>query len=163
MNKILLSTKSDETYITPLNILSTLGEFDLDPACPDNMPWKTAKRMVTKSEDGLSFNWRGCGRVWLNPPYGRNLKTWVSKFANEADRGMMLLFNRTDTWYFQEACQVCDHVIFLRGRICFCNALGEKTANSSPAGSIIMCKNEDLKFLYDWCLINDHTIMQVQR
>ena len=63
-----------KTWLTPPEIIRSLGEFDLDPCVPDSMPWQTAKRMVTKAEDGLTVDWNG-KRVWLNPPYGRERAT----------------------------------------------------------------------------------------
>lgn len=66
-----------EDWLTPPGIIAELarelgGEFDLDPACPPAMPWRTARRMICRPEDGLSADWGGGNvRVWLNPPYGR--------------------------------------------------------------------------------------------
>lgn len=60
----------EKTWLTPRYIIDALGPFDTDPCCPDGgMPWPTATRMITKSEDGLAQAWEG--HVWLNPPYGR--------------------------------------------------------------------------------------------
>lgn len=58
-----------KTWLTPPEIIRALGEFDLDPCCPPAMPWSTAKKMVCRPDDGLAVTWEG--RVWLNPPYGR--------------------------------------------------------------------------------------------
>ena len=68
-----------KTWITPRWIIEALGPFDLDPCCPDEgMPWPTARKMVRKSEDGLSVDWAE-DRVWLNPPYGRESKPFLER------------------------------------------------------------------------------------
>lgn len=61
---------TDEWY-TPIEIIQSFGEFDLDPCAPMNPLWKTAKKMYNKEDDGLKQDWEG--RVWLNPPYSRPL------------------------------------------------------------------------------------------
>lgn len=55
-------------YIEPAYTL--MGGIDLDPAS-SSIANRTVKadRIYTEAEDGLSKVWRG--RVWLNPPYGR--------------------------------------------------------------------------------------------
>ena len=54
----------EKTWLTPPSILRRLGVFDLDPCCPDGgMPWPTASRMITKSEDSLSRDWGGGRRA----------------------------------------------------------------------------------------------------
>ena len=53
------STTGESTWITPPELQKTLGKFDLDPCAADDMPYRTATRMVTKSEDGLKVDWTG--------------------------------------------------------------------------------------------------------
>lgn len=78
----------EKTWLTPKYIVDALGPFDLDPCCPDGgMPWTTAKRMVTKSEDGLSVDWTGC-RVWMNPPYGRESAPFFEKMSHHVSGGV---------------------------------------------------------------------------
>lgn len=50
----------EKTWLTPRWLLDKLGPFDLDPCCPDGgMPWPTAARMISKSEDSLAKDWGG--------------------------------------------------------------------------------------------------------
>lgn len=49
---------SNELY-TPRSILDALGEFDLDPASPQDRPFNTATVHLTKEEDGLAVPWFG--------------------------------------------------------------------------------------------------------
>lgn len=57
------------TWLTPLNITDALGEFDLDPCGYPG--WPTANDLICLPDDGLAADWYG--RVWLNPPYGREV------------------------------------------------------------------------------------------
>jgi hypothetical protein len=56
-------------WLTPPEILSVLGRFDLDPcAAPPPRPWATANHHFDGfNYDGLKEPW--LGRVWMNPPY----------------------------------------------------------------------------------------------
>lgn len=76
----------EKTWLTPPDIIERLGPFDLDPCCPANMPWRTATRMVSLPEDGLSVDWSG-KRVWCNPPYGREAVPFLRKMAKNANGG----------------------------------------------------------------------------
>ena len=70
----------EKTWLTPKHIIDALGHFDTDPCVPDNMPWRTADRMITKAEDGTTAPW--VGRVWLNPPYGREACPFLDRMAH---------------------------------------------------------------------------------
>ena len=59
-------------WLTPPGLLAKLGDFDLDPCAHPDQFYQTASRMVCPPQDGLSEAWSG--RVWLNPPYGQQLK-----------------------------------------------------------------------------------------
>lgn len=69
------------TWLTPLPIVRSLGRFDLDPcAFPGH---DTASRLICLPECGLSAEW--AGRVWLNPPYGKEAKVWLEKLQSHED------------------------------------------------------------------------------
>lgn len=69
----------EKTWLTPKHIIDALGHFDTDPCCPPNMPWRTADRMLTKADDGTTAPW--VGRVWLNPPYGREAYPFLERMS----------------------------------------------------------------------------------
>ena len=69
----------EKTWLTPKHIIDALGHFDTDPCCPPNMPWRTADRMLTKEDDGTTAPW--IGRVWCNPPYGREALPFLERMA----------------------------------------------------------------------------------
>lgn len=79
----------EKTWLTPRHIIEALGHFDTDPCCPPNMPWRTADAMLTKAEDGTTAPWHG--RVWLNPPYGREAFPFLSRMATYQGGGVSRL------------------------------------------------------------------------
>lgn len=56
-----------DVWLTPLDLIAPLGEFDLDP-CGEQFH-KTANTIYSKN--GLEQEW--FGRVWLNPPYSKDI------------------------------------------------------------------------------------------
>ena len=99
--------------------------FDLDPCSPTNKrkqaPVK-AKLYYTASDDGLSLPW--CGKVFVNPPYGRAIKAWIQKAHLEHTHDntqliVALVPARTDTVWWHEFVAGKTDVLFLRGRLSF--------------------------------------------
>jgi hypothetical protein len=127
---------NNETWLTPPSILAALGQFDLDPcAAPSPRPWPTAVRHVELPEDGLAVAWSG--RVWCNPPYGARAARWLDKLATHGN-GVALVFARTETAMFNDhVWPRADGVLFLRGRIAFCDRKG-KPAQSAGAPSCLI-------------------------
>lgn len=129
-----------DEWLTPPSLLDRLGPFDLDPCSPIDRPWDTAARHLTVLEDGLAQDWSG--RVWLNPPYGDQLASWLSRLARHGD-GIALVFARTETdafqlWVWPRA----DAVLFLAGRINFCRPDGEAADNNAGAPSVLIAYGE---------------------
>lgn len=116
------------TWLTPKYIIDELGPFDLDPcAAPLPRPWDTAKTMISLPNDGLSIIWANC--VWLNPPYGKEIKRWLDKLYNHG-WGIALVFARTDTIWWQEHFKKSDHVFLFKGRIKFHKHDGSLSTNA---------------------------------
>lgn len=125
-----------DSWLTPRYILDALGEFDCDPCCPMIMPWSTARRMYRQPLDGLSETW--CGRVWLNPPYSRDvIGKWMQKMADHGN-GIALTFARMGTAWAQAAMREAHAVLLMAGRVTFCDESGEpckdKDGKPSSAG-----------------------------
>ena len=102
---------------------SVFGRFDLDPCAASadaNRARVKARVRLTVSDNGLTVPWRG--RVFVNPPYGRQLGPWVAKCAEESARGAVvvgLVPARTDTrWWHMQIAGAAD-VFMLRGRLRF--------------------------------------------
>lgn len=129
------ATSSDEWY-TPPGVFDALGlTFDLDPAAPSGgVPWVPAARHFTKREDGLHQAWDG--RVWLNPPYGRQTDRWLGKLAAHGD-GLALVFARTDTAWFQRTATEATALCFIGGRLRFHRPDGTPGA-TAPSPSLLV-------------------------
>jgi phage N-6-adenine-methyltransferase len=107
------------------------GGFTLDP-CATEENAKCA-HFFTREDDGLSRDWTG--KVFMNPPYGREIGKWVKKAWTESLKGTLvvcLLPARVDTrWWHEYAAK--GHVYFLRGRLKF-----GTSRNSAPFPSAIV-------------------------
>lgn len=105
--------KNDE-WLTPIEILQSLGEFDLDPCAPITRPWPTAQNYYTVMDDGLTKKW--VGRVWCNPPFGREAVKWLRRVRDHGN-GIALIPARTETAMFYETVWGhADGVLFIKGR-----------------------------------------------
>lgn len=128
--------KTTTTWLTPIDIIKSLGEFDLDPCTPIEMPWQTAKKRYTEIDNGLIQPWEG--RVWLNPPYGKGMDLWLKKLK-EHGNGIALVFNRSESkQFFDHVWNDADAVFFKKGRIHFLNNEGKKVGNGSGSGSMFI-------------------------
>lgn len=107
------------------------GGFDLDPcATPSNAK---CSRYFTVDEDGLKQRWTG--RVFMNPPYGRQIGLWVRKAWEESLEDAVvvcLLPARVDTRWWHDYARH-GHVHFLQGRLKF-----GQSSNSAPFPSAIV-------------------------
>lgn len=122
--------KNDE-WLTPPDIVQSLGEFDLDPCSPINRPWATAARHLTIMDDGLMHEWHG--RVWCNPPFGREAVKWLRRMAAHGN-GIALIPARTETAMFYETVWSCaDAVLFIKGRPHFHYVDGRRAPFNSGA------------------------------
>lgn len=124
--------KNDE-WLTPPEIIHSLGQFDLDPCSPINRPWTTALNHFTIQDDGLTQEWHG--RVWCNPPYGSEAAKWLDKLKRHGN-GIALIFARTETrMFFNHVWEDADAIMFLQGRLFFfgVNGLQSKTNTGAPS------------------------------
>lgn len=130
-----------DEWLTPPEIIKELGEFDLDPCSPINRPWDTAKNHYSVLDHGLMREWYG--RIWLNPPYGRETTHWLSKLVQHGN-GIALIFARTETeMFFENVWDEADAVLFFRGRLYFHHVTGEKAAANAGAPSVLIAYGEN--------------------
>lgn len=120
-----------DEWLTPPGIVATLGAFDLDPCAPEVRPWDLADKHYSKVDDGLAQPWEG--RVWLNPPFGREAVKWLRKLVAHGN-GIALVPARTETAMFYECIwNVADAICFMKGRPHFHYADGRRAAANSGA------------------------------
>jgi hypothetical protein len=132
----LMMSKSPEHY-TPAHIVNQVVEvldaIDLDP-CADPRRLVPAATHYTKDDDGLAYRW--AGRVYMNPPYGRDILTWVGKLNEsyrdgEVTEAIALLPARTDTRWMRVLAEYPR--CYLWGRLKFGDA-----KNSAPFPSVLV-------------------------
>jgi len=139
------------------------GPFDLDP-CGQREHHYSAYRIHSRGGvfydgscpalDGLAAPWRG--RVYCNPPYGRQMPAWIEKAvaeveAGHAERVVALIPARTDTKMWQrfvlkEAAydRIAAHplltlVRFLPGRVHF----GGSNAGAPFPSAVVVWEREE--------------------
>ncbi|AZV43575.1 DNA methylase [Peribacillus asahii] len=130
-----------DEWLTPPNIIKDLGEFDLDPCSPIHRPWDTAKQHYNILDDGLNKDW--FGRVWLNPPYGKEAVKWLDKLSIH-NNGIALIFARTETeMFFSQVWEKADAVLFFKGRLYFHHVNGERARANAGAPSVLIAYGKE--------------------
>lgn len=107
-------------WATPPEVFDPLHaefRFTLDPCAEPH----TAKvpRYFTEADSGLEKSWEG-ERVFMNPPYGREIPPWTRKAREEAERGALvvgLLPASCDLpWWHEDIVAAGAEVRYLLGR-----------------------------------------------
>ena len=125
-----------DEWLTPPEIIKALGVFDLDPCAPVVRPWDTALNHFTIEDNGLLRAW--AGRVWCNPPYGRETAKWLGKLADHGC-GTALIFARTETkMFFEEVWGKASGILFLEGRLHFHHVDGSRASANAGAPSALV-------------------------
>ncbi len=129
--KGLFSSKTPD-WATPAALYADLdAEFHFnDDPCPLG-----SNGILT--DDGLAREWGT--RVFVNPPYGREIIKWTAKAWTEARAGslvVMLLPSRTDTKWWHDHVLRADEIRFIRGRLHF-NDL-KPSSSRAPFPSVIV-------------------------
>ena len=125
-----------DTWLTPPHILDAHGQFDLDPCAAINQPWETASNHYTAADNGLSKPWHG--RVWCNPPYGRETGKWLARLADHGS-GTALIFARTETeMFFEYVWNRACAVLFIEGRLYFHRIDGKPARANAGAPSVLV-------------------------
>lgn len=141
------STGKDE-WLTPPELVKAIGTFDLDPCQPINPPFIHAPRGYNILDDGLKQKW--FGRVYCNPPYGKEADLWLKKCA-EYGNAIVLIFARTETRsFFENIWGKADAVFFIKGRLSFYNVDGTK-GGTAGAPSVLVSYGEECTELLKNC------------
>jgi site-specific DNA-methyltransferase (adenine-specific) len=107
-------------WATPPEVFQPLDDefrFTVD-ACATRENAKVS-RFWTEADDGLSKDWTS-ERVWLNPPYGREIYSWTKKARTSgAEVVVGLLPASCDlAWWHNDVLPAAE-VRYLRGRVRF--------------------------------------------
>lgn len=134
-------------WLTPKPLVKALGKFDLDPCGAPGHELARRTYLLERGEDGLRDPWSG--RVWLNPPYGREAEPFLRRLV-EHGRGTALIFARTETESFhRNVWNAATAILFLRGRVTFLNAEGiPARANSGAPSCLVAYGERDTHRLY---------------
>ena len=136
-------------WLTPPFVLGALGEFDLDPCAPINAPWQTAKNHLTVADNGFIRQWQG--RVFMNPPYTKDIWRWMKKLA-EHGNGIALIFARTETKaFFPFVWEMADAIFFFDKRLDFYHVTGEKGKSNSGAPSVLIAYGKNNAEILENC------------
>ena len=135
---------SSETgdWDTPQNFFDKLDaqfEFTLD-ACATEANAKCDK-YFTAEQDGLAQDWKG-HTVFVNPPYGRGIGTWLQKGYQESLQHntlvVMLIPARTDTKWWHDYVMKAKEVHLVKGRLKFGDS-----ENAAPFPSAVVVFHSD--------------------
>jgi hypothetical protein len=151
-NNVHFSSESVEWYTPPEiieRVRTTLGEISLDPAsCDEAQRVVNAICHLTQKQDGLNGNWSG--KVFLNPPYGKEIGKWIEKLVAEYEakaisEAIALVPARTDTEWFQKLSPYT--LCLVKGRLKFWNLQGEADNNASFPSAVVYLGKSNLKFV----------------
>jgi len=126
-----------QDWETPQDFYDRLNNefgFTLDPCALE----ETAKceKFYTPEDDGLSQSWEG-EKVFMNPPYGREISDWMKKAHEEGSKAntvvVCLIPSRTDTRWWHDYVMRSYEVRLIRGRLKFGGA-----ENSAPFPSVVV-------------------------
>jgi hypothetical protein len=135
------------TWLTPQYIIDQIGISDLDPCgykLNGEFVVKCAEHSYTlqDNQDGLRLPW--FGSVYCNPPYTDNAK-WLERcrlyHQDTKNDVIVMIFNRSQTKYFQSEVRYATGILFIAGNMKFLNDKG-KIQGSANAPSILIAYGE---------------------
>lgn len=152
----------ETAYLTPPRILDPVrtyfdGPIGLDPCTEPGNPTGADVFFDGENFDGLEESWRGHGGVFVNPPYGRELRRWVTKMENEVSRDLnppelitLLPGQRFEQLYWQRFvfCSALTAFCMVRKRVNFLRPNGT-VAKGNPYGSFIYLYNGNWRTFCD--------------
>jgi hypothetical protein len=129
-------SQRNDRWLTPPEVVEALGYFDLDPCGAPGHRLADETYLLEDGQDGLVDPW--FGRVWMNPPYGRTMRSWVERLAAHGT-GTALIPVAMGTKLWQEVVMPqASAVHFYRHRIKFLRRDGVEDGMVSPQASAIV-------------------------
>jgi site-specific DNA-methyltransferase (adenine-specific) len=151
-------SSKDQTWSTPQDLFDALNEefnFVLDAAAFGQSAkcsnYYGPDHEDLSMRDAFSRSWAddvknfGGGNIWLNPPYGPELRKWMAKANEESKKGLTvvaLVPSRTDTKWFHESC-IHHELRFCKARLKFGSNGGQ-----APFPSIVVVMRAAQPFFY---------------
>jgi ParB family chromosome partitioning protein len=145
----------DDEWYTPFKYIESaravMGAIDLDPAsCDFAQEAVKASSYYTKDDNGLQLEWHG--RVWLNPPYSKELMPlFVDKLIQEygehrrVKQAIMLTNNYTENQWFQKAEKLAERICFTDHRVKFQKEEPEVTGSAPQRGNCFFYFGDDAR------------------
>ena len=138
----LITNKSDE-WLTPRPLFDllnrTYGPFDLDAAATDEN--HLCPKWFTKERSAVARLWRD--RVFINPPYGRELPKWmrtIFEHRNESEILVALIPAKVGTRWWYNYVARASLIRFLVGRVTFGSA-DNPQGNPAQFDSVVVVYN----------------------
>lgn len=127
----------NDRWLTPLELVQALGEFDLDPCGAPDHPIAKHVYLLENGDDGLRDPW--FGRVFVNPPYNsKYMRPWVEK-SIEHGNGILLIPASTGIKIWQDLVfPNADAIHFYRHRINFHHRHGDRNGMVSTQASALV-------------------------
>ena len=153
-------------WYTPDSILDLArcyfgGPVPVDPANGISNPTKAIVSIDGQNGNGLELSWKELGQiankegsksstVWVNPPYGKEIREWCHKIYIESLQGVEILAllpcgARFSTKYWQSyiLSQKLNAVCFIKGRVSFIDGGTGQKAKGNIYDSAIYGYNID--------------------
>lgn len=135
------------SWRTPRGVFDQLHsefEFTVDGCCTDENA--LLPHYWTEREDPLMRSWSG-ERVFINPPYGRQIVRWMEKAWTEQNAAQVIVAlvpSRTDTGWWHDYVMGAAEIRFIKGRLDFG---GPRSAghNAPFPSCIVVYRNESLE------------------
>jgi len=141
-----LNSKTDPKYkdswSTPdyiFNFLDKIYNFEVDlAASAENAKMRP---YLNEEANALGVDWSRIGHSgFCNPPYS-NIKPWIEKAIEEAERGfttVMLIPTPNGESYYEDLIINADTIIFIKGRVSFIGSDGKPKSGNNRGSCIVV-------------------------
>lgn len=114
----------------------------------------------TIAEDGLKQSWHG--RIWCNPPYGRQVHAWLEKGLDGYQLGTIdcaiFLLNRTGAAWYKTLTRQVTAICEVERRISFLDATGTPQGSPRYYNDFIYLGRDPKRFKQVYSVVGDVVI-----
>jgi phage N-6-adenine-methyltransferase len=115
-----------EDWETPPDLFARYhAEFDFNLDAAANAENAKVAAYLSEEQDAMNPAQRWTSRVWLNPPYGKDIGKWIEKAYHESQlvgsTVVCLVPARTDSWWWHDYA-LKGEIRYLRRRVKFVGA-----------------------------------------